>query len=617
MKKQFFLVTAVVCSSLAQAQSDTTALNEVVVTANRFAQKQSNTGKVVSVITTQQLQRSGGKDLAQLLSEQAGITLNSANANPGKDKSLFLQGASSNYTLILLDGVAVNDPAATGGTFDLRLLPIDQIERIEILKGSQSTLYGSNAIAGVVNIITKKATSPTPTINGLLAYGSFNTFRGNANVSRKGKVLDYSVNYERYSTDGISEAIDTTGKAGFDKDGFQRNALQANLGINITDKIKLSPFYRFTEYKGNYDADAFTDGANRYDARLQNVGVNGTAAYGTGTLHVNYGHSYTLRNYNGSPFSGTFNQAEAFVTQTLNQKFQLLAGVNFQTFRMPKPDTVNNLLSVYSSLYFKSGKKLNAELGGRYNHHNQYGDNFTYSFNPSFLVNSQVKLFANLSTGFRAPGISELFGPYGANPALKPEKAQSFEGGVQSWLADGRFSVRANYFNRTIKDVIIYDWRVGYQNRDKQHDQGAELELQYQPNQQLNFRANYSFVDGAITQKLQAKDTSFYNLLRRPKNTINVFAGYQITKALFVSASVQHLGKRDDVFFNPANFWTAENKALKAYTLLNAYAEYVMANQRLRIFADVRNLANNKDYSEVYGYSVQGRNAQLGIRFKL
>lgn len=617
MKKHFFLVTAVVCSSLAQAQRDTTALNEVVVTANRFAQKQSNTGKVVSVITSLQLQRSGGKDMAQLLSDQAGITLNSANANPGKDKSLFLQGASSNYTLILLDGVAVNDPAATGGTFDLRLLPIDQIERIEILKGSQSTIYGSNAIAGVVNIITKKATSPTPAINGLLAYGSYNTFRGNANVSRKGKVLDYSVNYERYSTDGISEAIDTTGKGRFDKDGFQRNALQANLGINITDKIKLSPFYRFTEYKGNYDADAFTDGANRYDARLQNVGMNSTVAYGTGTLHVNYGHSYTLRNYNGFAFSGTFNQAEAFATQTLGKYFQLLAGVNFQTFRMPKPDTVNNLLSVYSSLYFKSGRKLNAELGGRYNRHNQYGDNFTYSFNPSYLLNSQVKLFANLSTGFRAPGISELFGPYGANPELKPEQARSIEGGVQSWLADGKFSVRANYFNRTIRDVIIYDWRVGYQNRDKQHDQGAELELQYQPSQQWNFRANYSFVDGAITQKLQAKDTSFYNLLRRPKNTINVFAGYQINKALFVSASVQHLGKRDDVFFNPANFWTAENKALKAYTLLNAYAEYVMANQRLRIFADVRNLANNKDYSEVYGYSVQGRNAQLGIRFKL
>ncbi|OLY93788.1 vitamin B12 transporter [Cnuella takakiae] len=617
MKKHLFLVTAVAFGSIAQAQRDTTALDEVVVTANRFAQKQSNTGKVVSVITTQQLQRSGGKDLAQLLSEQAGITLNSANANPGKDKSLFLQGASSNYTLILLDGVAVNDPSATGGTFDLRLLPIDQIERIEILKGSQSTLYGSNAIAGVLNIITKKATSTTPTINGLLAYGSYNTFRGNANVSRKGKVLDYSVNYERYSTDGISEALDTTGKAGFDKDGFQRNALQANLGINITDKIKLSPFYRYTEYKGNYDADAFTDGANRYDARLQNVGLNGTATYGTGTLHVNFGHNYVLRNYNGLPFRGTFNQAEAYVNQTLNSKLQLLAGVNFQTYRMPSIDTVNNLFSLYSSLYFKPGKKFNAELGGRYNHHNQYGDNFTYSINPSILLTSQVKLFANLSTGFRAPGISELFGPFGANATLKPETSQSFQGGVQTWLADGKLSVRANYFDRTIKNVIIYDWRQGYQNRDKQHDKGAELELQYQPNQQWNFRANYTFVDGAITQKLQTKDTSFYNLLRRPKNTFNLFAGYQVSKAFFVSASLQYLGKRDDVFFNPANFWTAENKSLEAYALVHAYAEYQLVNQRLRIFADVRNLANKKDYSEVYGYSVQGRNAQLGIRFTL
>jgi vitamin B12 transporter len=119
-------------------------MDVVVITANKFPQKQSGTGKVVSIITKEQIEKSGGKDLSQLLNEQTGIIVNSATSNPGKDKSLFLRGATSAYTLILLDGVPLNDPTGVGGTFDLRLLSLENIERIEILKGSQSTLYGSN-----------------------------------------------------------------------------------------------------------------------------------------------------------------------------------------------------------------------------------------------------------------------------------------------------------------------------------------------------------------------------------------------------------------------------------------------------------------------------------------
>ncbi|WP_132052709.1 TonB-dependent receptor plug domain-containing protein [Pseudocnuella soli] len=615
MKKGFFVVTAALISSWAQAQNDTTSLDQVIVTANRFPQKQSTTGKVVTVVTNEQLQRSGGKDLAQLLSEQTGITINSANANAGKDKSLFVQGASTAYTVILVDGVTVNDPSGSGGTFDIRLFPIEQIERIEILKGSQSTLYGSSAIAGVINIITKRGTTAKPSVAGLLSYGSYNTRRGQVGLSQKLKAIDYSINYERLKTDGISEAKDTTGKAGFDKDGFDRQSINAQLGINVTEGLRLAPFYRFTEFKGDYDAGSFADGNARYTGSLVNAGLIGKLDYSGGAVNFNYGHSYTKRNYNGSALAGNFHQAEAFVTQELSKQLQLLAGVNYQTMRMPKPDTTNNILSTYASLLLKTGIGFNAELGGRYNRHSQYGDNFTYSFNPSYLLHDRVKLFANLGTGFRAPGISELFGPFGANPNLKPEHSRSFEGGVQAWTPNRDLSVRANYFNRRVKDVIIYG-RTGYQNRDQQHDQGVELELQYQPGSKWNFRANYTYLDGEITQKLQpGKDTSYFNLLRRPRHSLNLFAGYQLTEALFVSATVQHISGRDDVFYDAS--FRALPKKLKAYTLVHAYAEYLLAAKHLRIFADARNLTNNKDYIEVYGYNVQGFTFQGGLRFTL
>src|SRR4030095_16360613 len=174
-------------------------------------QKQSGTAKVITVITKEQLMQSGGKDLSQLLNEQTGIIVNGANSNPGKDKSLFLRGATDKYTLVLLDGVPLNDPSGVGGSFDLRLLPLDNIERIEILKGSQSTLYGSNAVAGVINIISKKPVTKNPQFKGLLSYGSYNSFKANARLSQKTKVLEYDVNYVYNTTDGISEAKDKIG----------------------------------------------------------------------------------------------------------------------------------------------------------------------------------------------------------------------------------------------------------------------------------------------------------------------------------------------------------------------------------------------------------------------
>ena len=155
MKKKIFIVAAVLISSRLCAQDSTKSLNEVVLTATKTSIKQSQTGKVITVISRVVLDRSAGKDLAQLLTEQTGIVVNGATSNAGKDKSLYLRGAQNNNTVILLNGIPLADASGVTGAFDVRLIPLEQIERIEIVKGAQSTLYGSNAVAGVINIITK------------------------------------------------------------------------------------------------------------------------------------------------------------------------------------------------------------------------------------------------------------------------------------------------------------------------------------------------------------------------------------------------------------------------------------------------------------------------------
>jgi len=616
MKKEFLFVAACIIGSPLLAQDSVyKSLDDVIITAAKFPQKQSTTGKVVSVITQQQIQRSAGKDLSQVLNEQTGINVNGANSNPGKDKTIFLRGASSNYTLILLDGVPLIDPSGTGGTFDLRLIPLGEIDRIEILKGSESTLYGSSAIAGVINIITKKAGTKKVQGDALVAYGNYNSFKGAANIGGRGKVFDYSLGYEYFTTDGISEAKDTTGNMGFDKDGFTRNSFQGKLGINISDAFKLTPYFRYTDFKGDYDDGAFADAPNKYTSTLLNSGLVGSYRYTNGTVSMNYGYDYTQRFYNGAPYKGQFHHAEAYVNHDLSKTLQLLAGVNYQYYRMPPADTSNNLTSAYASLYLKTNEGFNAEIGGRYNHHNKYGDNFTYSFNPSYLIQGEVKLFANLSSGFRAPSISELFGPFGANPNLKPENSTNIEAGIQSWNKQKTVSFLVTYFHRNIKDLIAYDFALGYINRDKQNDQGVETEVNFQPNPRLSLRASYAYVTGKTTQNIAGKDTTFNNLIRRPKHTVNLNCGYQFSDHFFASINAQFFSKRQDIFYNPATYYSPEPKILASYALVNAYAEYEF-EKRIKLFLDIKNLFDKDDYYEVYGFNVQGINITGGVRFK-
>ncbi len=624
MKKNRMLLAALLAGSFVQAQEDTASksLNEVVITATKYPLKLSQTGKVLNIITAEQIEKSAGKDLTQVLTEQTGLLINGAYSNPGKDKSVYLRGATNDYTLILLDGVPVNDPSGGGGAFDLRLLPLDMVERVEILKGSQSTLYGSDAIAGVINIITRKGGAKKIGVATGASYGSYNTFKGNAGVNGSTSKIDYNLLYSYTSTDGISEAKDETGTNNFDKDGYNRHSFQTNINIKATDKLSIAPYYRYSFYKGDFDADAFTDGPNKFDYLLNNTGAIAKLQLPKGTLTANYGYSFAKRNYEsewgGYGFKGRFHSGELYINQALSKAVHFLGGVNMQSYQLldtslktKNPKT--SIISPYASFLIQNETGLNIEIGGRYNHHSKFGSYLTYSFNSSYNINDAVKLFANVSTGFKAPTVTELFGPFGANEDLKPEKSNNLEGGVQASLLDKRMLVTATAFKRDITDLITY--LAGRNvNVDKQKDKGFEVEATVNPTDKWNIKLAYTYVDGNIAQSRDGKDTSFYNLIRRPKHTVNAFVGYQLTKQLFVSVSAQSLSKRNDLFFNPNPPYAVEQVSLKAYTLLNAYAEYKLLANKLRLFVDAKNLTD-EDYTEVYGYSTQGFNINGGFRF--
>ena len=172
--------------SFAQDTSKSKQLDEVIVTANKLAQKQSSTGKVITVISKELIEKSSGRTVGQLLNEQAGVSVNGALNNIGTNQTVFMRGASSGRTLILLDGIPVYDPSLSGNEFDLNLLSLNDVERIEICRGAQSTLYGSDAVAGVINIITVKQGVTKPiNAKATISGGNYGTFRGNAQLYGK------------------------------------------------------------------------------------------------------------------------------------------------------------------------------------------------------------------------------------------------------------------------------------------------------------------------------------------------------------------------------------------------------------------------------------------------
>src|ERR1035437_1329015 len=172
----------------AQKKDSTKAvqLDEVIITANKMPQKQSTTGKVVTVITKDQIEKSSGKTIAQLLNQQAGVTINGALNNLGANQTVYLRGASSGRVLILVDGIPVYDPSMINNEFDLNLISLNSVESIEICRGAQSTLYGSDAIAGVINIITVNDNVSKPfNVKATVTGGSYGTYRGNIQLYGK------------------------------------------------------------------------------------------------------------------------------------------------------------------------------------------------------------------------------------------------------------------------------------------------------------------------------------------------------------------------------------------------------------------------------------------------
>lgn len=637
MKSKILLLTAVVFSSHLFAQQDSTKqLDGIAVTATKSPIKQSQTGKVVSVIDQATLQRNAGKTLTEILNYQAGMYVNGANNTLGTNQDNYLRGSASGNTLILIDGVPVGDPSQINNSYDLNNINPQQVERIEILKGAQSTLWGSDAVAGVINIITKKGGENKISPTAGVSYGSYNTFRANAGINGKLNKFTYNLNYNHINSKGFSSAYDSTGKKNFDKDGFTQNNLQANLAYAFAPSFNVSAMSGYVKYKTDLDAGAFTDdkdftGTNTslVNSIVLEYKTNNTTLHFTNTLinakrllnddsldiggfskfarGTNKGNSFVSELYANFGFTKNISLIAGAqrISQNTDQSYLSISSYGPYETSLSKDSAKTTNYAAYASLLLLDVKGFNAEAGVRYNKHNIYGSNATFSFNPSYNIDENTRVFVNISSAYKVPSLYQLYSEYG-NKDLQPEKSNNYEAGFQSFSNNKKNSLRIVGFKRDIRQLIIfytdpttYDSR--YINRDKQHDYGFEVESNTAIGNIGNWVNNITYVDGeGETGNVKVK-----NFYRRPNFVFNSILSISPVKQLTLMPGFRFVGSR------LKGTYDAGPTAMPQYYTVDFYAGYNVTKQ-LRAYVDFRNITN-REYFDIIGYNSRKANFTVGV----
>ena len=636
MGKKLMLLTLLFSAKMVSAQQDTTTLDEVVVTANKMAQKQSTTGKVVTVITKSDLEKMGNKNLATLLQEQVGITVNGSSNNAGSVQTIFTRGASGGRTLVLLDGIPVNDPSFINNDLDLNLFATSSIERIEICRGAQSTLYGSDAIAGVINIITTSKDISRPLqINASSILGSFGTQKNNLQLAGKKNKWSYSGRIAHTNSNGFSAAIDTTGKNNFDADLYKGLALHGQINYAATEHFSVKAFSMYNKYKAGVDAGVFRDDRDftiensslllgtGFIYKKNNWQITGTYQHNTLDRHfLNDSTHKTSTLFEKNDYAATSDYAEIYTSIKLSDRLTALAGLDYRKgsysqnylsvsgwgpYNFNDPTRYAEQSALYGSLLYTSlHKKLTLELGGRVNKHSVYGNNQIFTLNPSFALSANTRIFASVSSGFKAPSLYQI----SINDKLDPEKATSYEAGFS--YQNKTLQTRLVYFNRQTANGIDYNY-INYQyfNYVKQAVNGLEFEIKKSFANGVTAFANYTFLAGKETtqNRITNQDTITYDyLLRRPAHQLNMGISAQVNTKLRLEITGRYAGKRYDV-----GGYAAPDILLKSYATLAANVGYQL-NKHWRFTADIQNFTNTK-YYEVYGFKTMPLNASVGAVF--
>ena len=598
-------------TSAQQVEDSVRTLKEVVVTGTKFELPIEKSGKFILRLSDQQLRDQPGINFSDLLNNLAGIQVDGNFGTPGSNLNYYVRGARNRQTLILVDGIPMNDPSGIDTFYDLRYIATDQLKNVEVLQGGLSTLYGSGAAASVINVQTKNADQAGLHGSIDLNTGSWNSFGQNLNLNGKADKLTFQVLANNFSSEGFSAATKKNGAGNFDKDGITRRNGFLKVGYQFSPKFKLDIFGGTDWLDAKYDDGAFQDASNSLVQSQIRVGFKGYYTYTNGSVQLTAQQLSNNREFTSlypTAYDGSNFFTEVIHTHQLSGYAKLLSGVSFQQLKFGEKnvstiDTTRfTIVDPYTSLFLDFENGLQLHFGTRLNTHSEYGSKLLYNLNPSWNVNigadSKLRFFGSVSSSFVTPSLYQLYSPFG-NRNLKPEENVNYEYGVS--LANSQFSISAVNFFRNEQNVIGYITR--YENLAATRKvSGVNVDAAYHFSNVLSFRADY-------TSQSSDNEKSFYRI---PKEKWGVGATYRVGKGTLLTATYLHTSARTDLYYDE-NFMASEVK-LNAYDLINFSASQELFDGKLSIYGLINNLLNEK-FIGVYGFTTQERNYLVGVRY--
>ncbi len=632
------VITIILCNYQLYSQKTIENLDEIVLSATKFELKKENTGKVIYKIDQNEIQKHLGASVFELINMLPGVEIRGVNSNPGEPRNIYIRGGRSRQVLILIDGIPLSDPTGIEQSYDLRLLSLNQIKSIEVLKGASSSLYGSGAGTGVINIILKKTSKKI--ISGTYEVGLGTNKTSNNNlvtlqdkyqaVSIRGTLnkFQYNTSFSMSGIDGISSAKSKT-DIPFEEDTFTSNNGFLKLGYAIHKQFHIDAMINYDEFNYTYDAGAYNDSQVNSGKQDQlRVGIKPYLKYKQGEIFMNASVNYLDRSFDSfNSFSGginTFNYKGTSINldlvnkNELNANVQLVTGINFQKhdnetisdFGNIDPSIANfNVIDPYISAIYISDFGLSITLGGRLNIHSIYGNNFVYDTNSAFnIVNSKnatIKLISSYSSAFIAPSLYQLFSDYGVT-SLSPETNTSVEFGTESKFGD-KLQVNFVYFRRVENNKVIFQnlstppYGVYANAPDEINISGLEATISYLVLDHTNINLGYTYLD-------KNRDIDYI-----PSNKLTASIQTKVSEYVTISSVFKNVGQRT-LFDLYGSFGEAgQDVILPSYSILDVNTTYKLLKGKLLFFGSITNVLN-EDYQETIGFNTRGRNYKIGVR---
>ncbi|MEO0400685.1 MAG: TonB-dependent receptor [Pseudomonadota bacterium] len=596
-------------------------VEEIIVRSTRIPTQLGRVGSAISIIDQVVIEQTQSRFVLDVLSLTPGLSISQFGAR-GTDSSVRLRGQGGEATLVLIDGVEVSDPSRSQTAFDFSQLTTDNIERVEILRGSQSVLYGGDAVGGVISIESKTGGGPL-TGSVLAEYGSFQTYLGSGNI-RGGLVDDrlrYSLNVQYLDTDGFS-AADQALEGNEEGEDYDNLSSSGRVDFDVTDNLELRGVYRVAEGTLNFDAfgGAFGDDPDRGDDFLQYSGrVSAHFNALDGRLNGQVGAAYARNERDGFNdgmqsyfFYGDRTKFDANATYSFTQDHDVIVGVDieneaFSSDGDPAGEDVD--INGYYAMYQGTiADVFTLSVGGRIDDHELFGSFETYRITGAYLLSTDTRLKGSVSTGFRAPSLFELFGVCCGealgNDALQPEESESWDVGLEQTLLGGDLRFEAAYFNiRTDNEIVFRDFGNGplpnyFNVGDPTRSNGVELNVAWRATDSLDVGGAYTYNNARIIGGAR--------LQNRPRHIASAYVNWAFSDGrgnLNVSAN-QFSDSLDN----------GSTVVLRADAIVRVAASYDITDQ-LQLSARIENLLDEQYQTEA-GYGTANASAYGGLRYR-